>query len=144
MATIKLTRTNEFYAFDSVNEKGNVVKMDAGAAIGGINYGASPMEILLSALAGCSGIDVLSILKKKQQTVTHYETTVKGEKDKDKIPSTWQEILITYSIDGDVTEAAARRAIDLSLEKYCSVAATLRAAGATIQYELILNGKTIK
>jgi len=143
MATIKLTRANELYAFDAVNEKGNVTKMDAGAAIGGVNYGASPMDILLSALAGCSSIDVLSILKKKQQNVTNYEVTVQGEKDNDKTPSVWEKILITYLMDGEVTETAARRAIELSLEKYCSVAATLKAAGATIQYKLILNGKML-
>ncbi|ANI88942.1 osmotically inducible protein OsmC [Arachidicoccus ginsenosidimutans] len=141
MATVELIRANEHYAFDTKDENGIITKIDSKPELGGENYGARPMQLLLNALIGCSSIDVLSILKKKRQNVTNYKVVANGEREKDKEPALWKEIFLTFIIDGEVMEDAARRAIDLSLDKYCSVAATLKAAGAVIKYELVLNGK---
>ncbi|MDE1192761.1 MAG: OsmC family protein [Arachidicoccus sp.] len=141
MAVIELIRANEQYAFDSKDENGIITKMDTKPEMGGQNYGARPMQLLLNALAGCSSIDVLSILEKKRQNVTNYKVRVSGEREADKEPSLWKEIFITFIIDGEVSDDAAHKAIELSLDKYCSVAATLKAAGAVIKYELVLNGK---
>ncbi len=141
MATIELIRANDNYAFDTKDENGIITRMDTKPEMGGENYGSRPMQLLLNALAGCTSIDVLSILKKKRQQVINYKVFVNGEREKEKEPSLWKEIFLTFLIDGEVTEDAARHAIDLSLDKYCSVAATLKAAGAVIKYELVLNGK---
>lgn len=141
MTRIELIRANKHYAFDSTDENGVITRMDTKPEMGGEGYGARPMQLLLNALVGCASIDVLSILEKKRQQVSDYKVVVNGEREAGKEPSLWREILLTFMISGDVTEDSARRAIDLSLDKYCSVAATLRAAGASIKYELILNGK---
>jgi len=141
MPTVELIRANDRYAFDAKDENGIITKMDTKPEMGGENYGARPMQLLLNALAGCASIDVLSILEKKRQQVSNYKVRVSGEREAGKEPSLWKEVFITFVIDGEVTEDAARRAIDLSLDKYCSVAATLKAAGAVIKYELVLNGK---
>ncbi|SEA52833.1 putative redox protein [Arachidicoccus rhizosphaerae] len=141
MAKIELIRAGANYAFDSIDENGVITRMDTKPEMGGEGYGARPMQLLLNALAGCASIDILSILKKRKQEITDYKVTVDGQREVGKEPSLWTEIFLTFSIDGDVDRLSAKKAIDLSLDKYCSVAATLRAAGATIKYELILNGQ---
>lgn len=141
MAKIELIRAGEHFAFDSIDENGIITKMDTKPEMGGEGYGARPMQLLLNALAGCVSIDILQILKKRKQQISDYKVTVQGEREADKEPSLWKEIFITFMIDGDVDRLSAKKAIDLSLDKYCSVAATLRAAGATIRYELVLNGQ---
>ncbi|UAY54976.1 OsmC family protein [Arachidicoccus terrestris] len=141
MAQIELIRAGQHFAFDSIDENGIITKMDTKPEMGGEGYGARPMQLLLNALAGCASIDVLQILKKRKQQISDYKVTVNGEREADKEPSLWKEIFITFMIDGDVDRVSAKKAIDLSLDKYCSVAATLRAAGATIRYELVLNGQ---
>ena len=141
MAKIELIRANQHFAFDSSDENGILTKMDTKPEMGGEGYGARPMQLLLNALAGCTSIDILQILKKRKQQVSDYKVTVNGERDADKEPALWKEIFITFIIDGDVDRVSAKKAIDLSLDKYCSVAATLRSSGATIKYELILNGQ---
>lgn len=141
MAKIEIIRANAQYAFDSQDENGIITKMDTKPEMGGEQYGARPMQLLLNALGGCASIDILSILRKKRQDVTNYKVAIQGERTSDKEPALWSEIFITFVIDGDVDRESAKRSIDLSLDKYCSVAATLRAAGATIRYELVLNGQ---
>lgn len=141
MAKIEIIRANAQYAFDSQDENGIITKMDTKPEMGGVQYGARPMQLLLNALGGCASIDILSILRKKRQDITNYKVAIQGERQSDKEPALWREIFITFMIDGDVDRDSAKKAINLSLEKYCSVAATLRAAGATIRYELVLNGQ---
>lgn len=128
------------YGFISTDEQGIATKMDVRPELGGHNTGSSPMVLLLHALAGCASIDVLMILAKMKLEVSDYTVTVEGEREKDKEPALWQQIHVTFSMKGaGVEEAQVKRAIDLSLDKYCSVAFTLRAAGARISYELLLN-----
>lgn len=141
MAKIELIRAGQHFAFDSIDEQGVITKMDTKPEMGGQGYGARPMQLLLNALAGCASIDILSILQKRKQEISDYKVTINGSRATGKEPSLWEEIFITFRIDGDVDRLSAKKAIDLSLDKYCSVAATLKAAGATIKYELILNGQ---
>jgi putative redox protein len=96
------------------------------------------MELLLVGFGGCSGMDVISILHKKRQHVTGLEINVKGEKA-DSYPKIYKDIHIEYAIKGKGVEAqAVERAIALSLEKYCSVGATLAKAGSiTSSYRII-------
>jgi len=119
-------------------DSGHAVVMDAAPTVGGNNTGSRPMELLLMAFGGCSGMDVISILRKKKQNVSRLELNVKGEQAKDH-PHIYTAIHIEYVITGkDISEDAVKRAIELSLEKYCSVGATLgRAVKITHSYKIV-------
>ena len=88
--------------------------------------GVSPMELLLVGLAGCTGVDIADILKKKRQPLNALKVKVRGKKALD-IPKIYKEIEITYLIWGEgIDPKSVERAIQLSEEKYCSVSAMLR------------------
>jgi putative redox protein len=115
--------------FTGTASSGHTLIMDADDESGGHNAGFRPMELLLVGFGGCSGMDVISILRKKQQHVSGLEINVKGEKS-DTAPKIYKTIHIEYMVKGrGVEKAAVERAIKLSLEKYCSVGATLAKAG---------------
>ncbi|GAB3426286.1 OsmC family protein [Niabella aquatica] len=139
MSTVKLKRVNGDYGFDTINENGTVVKTDTNTQMGGQEYGARPMQLLLNALAACSSIDVISILKKQRQDIKDYEVTVNGEREPGVEPSLWKDIEMIFEITGNVDEDKAKRAIEISLNKYCSVAITLVKAGANIKTRVIVH-----
>jgi putative redox protein len=88
--------------------------------------GMKPSDLLLVSLAACSAVDVVAILRKKRQTLTHLEVAADGVQDPDP-PWKFRKIHLTYLVEGrDLTAAAVARAIELSEGKYCSVAASLR------------------
>lgn len=99
---------------------------------------ATPMELVLLALGGCTGVDVISILKKKRQQVTDYRIEVSGER-RDDHPRAYTRFFLKHIVRGrGVSKQAVARAIELSEKKYCSVAATLRGAAEIItSYEII-------
>ncbi len=142
MITVELTREQLEFGFAVTDANGHRVPIDTSPETGGKNYGVRPMQLLLMALAGCSAIDAISILNKQRQSVTDYKMIVRGEREAGKEPSLWKKIEIEFFIYGEVDKAKAQRAADLSIEKYCSVAATLRAAGADIQYKVLVNNTT--
>ena len=87
---------------------------------------ASPMELLLIALGSCTGIDVVSILKKQRQDVTDYRIEVRGER-REEFPRSYTRLEVKHILRGrQLAEQAVARAVELSDQKYCSVAATLR------------------
>jgi len=139
MAKVVLKRVSGDYGFDTINENGTVIKLDSNPDMGGTEYGARPMQVLLNALAGCASIDVISILKKQRQDVKNYTVTVTGEREAGVEPSLWKEIDLVFEISGNVDEGKAQRAVDISLSKYCSVAITLTKAGATIRTKVIVH-----
>ena len=139
MITIELSREQLDYGFIAADANHHTIKMDTSAETGGKNFGVRPMQLLLMALAGCSAIDVISILNKQRQTITDYKMAVNGERQAGVEPSLWTTIEIQFYLYGTIDEAKAQRAAQLSVEKYCSVAATLRAAGAAISYKVIVN-----
>ena len=104
---------------------GHAIVMDGDTKFGGGNTAVRPTELLLIGLGGCSGMDVISILKKKQQDVTGLEINVKGVKA-ETYPQKFTDINIEFVVTGhNVSEEAVKRAVDLSMEKYCSVKATI-------------------
>jgi putative redox protein len=104
---------------------GHAIVMDGDAKFGGGNTAVRPTELLLIGLGGCSGMDVISILKKKQQDVKGLEINVKGVKA-ETYPQKFTDINIEFVVTGhNVSEEAVKRAVDLSMEKYCSVKATI-------------------
>jgi putative redox protein len=123
------------FRFEGVNEQGNKANMDGSPAIGGENLGVRPMEMLIMGLGGCSGIDVLSILRKQRQEPTEFKMVINADRQAEAVPSLFEKIHIEFTIKG-VPADKAEKAIQLSLEKYCSVAKTLEKT-ATITYTLI-------
>ncbi len=117
---------------------GHAIVMDGDREVGGRNTGARPMEMLLIGLGGCSGMDVVSILKKKKQEINGVEIKVKGEKAEN-YPKKFTDIDIEFIVRGrNVSEDAVKRAVELSMEKYCSVKATLEgSAKVTWSYKII-------
>jgi putative redox protein len=104
---------------------GHAIVMDGDPAVGGNNTGLRPMELLLVGLGGCTGMDVVSILRKKKQDLTGLEVTVWGQKAEN-YPKKYTDIEIDFLIKGrNISEEAVKRAIDLSMNKYCSVKAAL-------------------
>jgi putative redox protein len=133
---IEINRVNDAMHMEAVNETGNVVSMDGSPEIGGVNAGARPMQLLLMGLGGCSSIDVLNILKKQKQQVDQYNVVVSATRVDD-IPSTFEEIHIQFNVSGNVTEEKLERAINLSVEKYCSGGKILeKSAKITSSYTL--------
>ena len=138
---IHLKRRNENYHFETVNERGNVIHLDNKSEPN--PQGASPMELLLMGIAGCSGIDIVMILKKQQLEMTNLEMDVEGFRVDGAVPNVFTRIHLKITIDGEIPENKAKRAVDLSLEKYCSVAKMLEKT-AEITTEIILNGSPVK
>ena len=92
--------------------------------------GPRPAEVLLAAQAGCTAMDVVSVLRKKRQRFSRYAIRVSGEQREDAFPHVFERIRIVHVVDGEVGVAAMRRAIQLSATTYCTVAANL-ASGVT-------------
>jgi putative redox protein len=104
----------------------------------GVGQAAGPKEVLLAALAGCTSMDVASILRKKRQAAASYEIVVSGEEAAEH-PRVFTTIQVEHRVEGDVTAEALRRAIELSATRYCPVSAMLSAI-ATIEHRYVLTG----
>ncbi|TGM77751.1 OsmC family peroxiredoxin [Leptospira mtsangambouensis] len=135
---IKLSRIESPYVLEATNESGNSIRIDASPEIGGKNSGPRPMELLIMGLAGCSSIDVLMILNKHRIEVKDYSVEVDAEREKVEETNLFKNIHLKFKVKGDFKEEQVKRAIDLSLEKYCSVAKTLeKTAKITYEFELV-------
>jgi len=111
----------ENMTFIGTPDSGFAVQMDADASFGGTNQGIRPMEMVALALASCTGMDVISILRKKRQQVTHFEVRVNAPRSAEH-PKVFTHAQLTYLVTGtNVGEAAVLRAIELSMTKYCPV-----------------------
>jgi len=141
MIHIEVNRTHEDYGFEASDAYGHTVRLDTSPETGGDNYGVRPMQMLLMGLGGCSGIDIISILKKQRQTVKEFRMLIDGEREHGKDPTLWKNIKIIFELKGNIDVEKATRACELSIEKYCSVAATLNKAGCEIKWEVKVNGE---
>ncbi|MGF7184518.1 putative redox protein [Desulfitispora alkaliphila] len=113
----------------------SVVDMDANQAAGGDDLGASPMELLLMSIGGCTGIDIVSILDKMRVQYDDLKISVSGERATDH-PKVFKKIVINYTLLGkDIPQDKVKRAIELSVNKYCSVSNSL-AGVAKLDYTL--------
>ncbi|MDB5157519.1 MAG: OsmC family protein [Mucilaginibacter sp.] len=139
MATINLERVHGDFGFAASDENGHTIKMDSSPESGGENFGVRPMQMLLMGLAGCSAIDVIAILKKQRQDVQNYKMVVNGDREAGKEPSLWKDVSIEFHLYGDIDPDKANRAVELSVNKYCSVAATLEKAGAEIKTQVFVH-----
>jgi putative redox protein len=139
MDQIELKRVDDAYAFLATDSNGNTARLDASSTIGGHDSGIRPMQSLLMGLGGCGGVDIVSILKKQKQTIEDFKMIIKGEREHGKEPSLWKTVSIDFYFSGEIDHDKAEKAIALSLNKYCSVAATLRAAGCSIDWTVTIN-----
>jgi putative redox protein len=112
--------------FVAVTGSGHTIVMDTAEG----DSGPRPAELLVVAQAGCTAMDVISILRKKRQVVTRYEVRVAGEQRADPPPHVFETMHIVHVVEGNVDIDAVRRAIELSATKYCVVSGNL-AAGVT-------------
>lgn len=100
------------------------------------------MESLLMAAAGCSGIDLVSILKKQRQEITGFSAEVEGERVQVDEAKPFKSLHIKFFIDGQVEPKKALKAAELSFEKYCSVTKTLEPQ-VVVSYEVVVNGVSV-
>lgn len=138
---VSLKRLNNDYHFETKNERGDVVYLDNKSVEN--PQGTSPMDLLLRAVAGCSSIDVVMILKKQHVELDDLQVEVEGYREDGAVPNVFKKIHLHFILAGkDATPAKALRAVKLSMDKYCSVSKMLEKA-ATITYSVTLNGEKV-
>ncbi|KGE71588.1 OsmC family protein [Spirochaeta lutea] len=124
-------------AFDLTIEDATI-PVDADEQFGGAGYGPKPKALMLTALAGCTGMDVVSMLGKMRIPFDSFSIEIEA-KQADEHPKVYTDILVRYRFTGDqLNEDKIETAIELSLGKYCAVAATLKKT-ATLKHELLMN-----
>ncbi|HWI66587.1 MAG TPA: OsmC family protein [Symbiobacteriaceae bacterium] len=129
-------------SFNGRTGSGHDVVMDARPDVGGENKGPRPTELLLTALGGCTGMDVVSVLKKMRVDVDRLEMAIEAE-ERAEHPKHFEKITMVYRIWGpEIPEEKFRRAVELSFTTYCSVGALLK-KGAEVSYRLELNGNPL-
>ena len=139
MIEINLRRVNGDFGFEGTDANGHTVKMDSSDESGGENFGIRPMQMLLMGLGGCSAIDIVMILKKQRQTIDDFAIQITGEREPGKEPSLWATATIIFKLKGNIDKEKAKRACQLSMDKYCSVAATLIKSGTHLTWEVQVN-----
>jgi putative redox protein len=143
MALINAALTHPDFGFTITDNNNHSVFTDIPVDQGGGGAGLRPMQTILAALCGCSGVDVVSILKKQRQPFSGLKIFADGEREKGKEPALWETVNMRFELSGDIDSTKAYRAAELSINKYCSVAETLRKAGACISFEVYVNGEKV-
>ena len=119
-------------SFMGKGESGHWVAMDAAEKVGGSNSASRPLELLLIGLGGCTGMDVVPILRKKRVPFTKFWIEIEAQQVQD-YPKVFTDITITYHVVGrGVKETDVARAVELSQEKYCTISAMLRKAALIV------------
>lgn len=107
--------------FESDNPRWDSIMMDASEDFGGTNSGMAPKAMMLSSLAGCSGLDVVSVLNKMRVKIDDFKMVIEGELT-DEHPKYYHKVSVDYHFYGkDLKENKIKSAVDLSVEKYCGV-----------------------
>lgn len=124
--------------FESDNPSGHTVSMDTSKEHGGDNEGLSPKAMMLSSLAGCSGLDVVSLLKKMRAEVDDFKIVITGELT-DEHPKYYHKVHVAYHFYGSqFKEDKIKKAVQLSIDQYCGVMEMFRQF-ATVTTEIILH-----
>lgn len=134
---INLTRKSGKFNFEASNENGFTVELDGKPAIGGEGKGFRPMEMMLVGLGGCSGIDMVSVLTKQKEPLNDVKINIKATRKDEEIPPIFDVIDIHFELFGDLNIAKVERALQLTFDKYCSVANILsRSAKINFTYSI--------
>jgi putative redox protein len=129
---VEIERVNNKVHLEAKNEQGVIVHMDGSPEIGGEDLGARPMQLVLMALGGCTSMDMLSMLKKMREEVKGYKVAVDAERATEH-PMVFTKIHIHYTLEGNLKKENVEKAINLSMDKYCSVTHMLNST-ATITH----------
>ncbi|MBL7817581.1 MAG: OsmC family protein [Saprospiraceae bacterium] len=129
--SVEMTRVDDAFHFEAVGGDKIVTHIDAAAAIGGSNSGTRPMELILMGLGSCAAIDAILILKKMKQEVTDFRIVVEGKRDANATPAPFEAIEVRFILRGtNLSEKKVNQAVQLGMEKYCSVGAMLEKSAA--------------
>jgi putative redox protein len=139
MIEIKVNRKEGDFGFEAMDVNGHTIRMDTSPESGGQNFGVRPMQVVLMGMGGCSAIDIVMILKKQRQTIDDFSMKIEGEREDRKDPSLWKNVKIIFELKGDIDVDKAERACELSINKYWSVAETLRRGGTNLTWEVRVN-----
>lgn len=135
---MKLTVTYQApMAFIASTERGASTRFDGSVDLGGDDAYLRPMEGVLASLASCSGVDVAKILKQQKEPLAGFEIEIAATRA-DAIPAVFETIHLVFRLHGPLAENKARRAVALSVEKYCSVVKMLSAT-VRISYDVVLD-----
>ena len=134
---ITLERQNQAVPLQALNEDGARIDIDGAPAIGGENKGLRPMQLLLAGLGSCSTMDIVSILNKQKQDLADIRILIDGTREKGKTPSLFEDIHVHFILTGNLDDKKVKRAIDLSMNTYCSVSKIIeKTARITYSYEI--------
>lgn len=123
---------------EATNEDGTAISLDSSPDIGGMKLGFRPMQLLLVGIGGCSGIDIINILKKQKQPLEDIQITVNADREQDKTPSLFEKIHVSFTLKGKLDENKVKRAVALSMDQYCSVARVLeKTANISYSYKIV-------
>lgn len=133
---VELKRVNDAVHFEGSGPSSSVkVHIDGSPELGGEGLGVRPMEMVLMALASCSALDLVSILKKQKQDLKDFSVSVNGQR-REELPPVFTKIDMAFTLKGDIDPAKAVRAAELAVKKYCSVHDMLLAGGVEINYTI--------
>jgi putative redox protein len=134
---VEIERVNNAMHLEARNEDGIRVQMDGSPDVGGQNLGARPMQMVLMALGGCTSIDVLSMLQKMREDVKSYKVTVDADRATEH-PMVFTKIHVHFILEGKIKKTSVQKAVELSMDKYCSVTHMLnKTATITHSFEIV-------
>ena len=133
---VELKRVNDAVHFEASAPSSSVkVHIDGSPDMGGLGLGVRPMEMVLMALASCTSLDLVSILRKQKQDLKDLSVSVEGKR-REQIPTIFTKIHMSFTLKGSIDPDKANRAAELAVKKYCSVHDMLVAGGVEITYSL--------
>ncbi len=137
MSTVTLQRLDDKFHFLATNSTGNTLHFDISPEEGGTGQGVGPMQAVAMALGGCSGIDIVLVLQKQRQDLQKFDTVITYDRAEDETPSLFTNLHIHYEFEGELDPDKVHRAVDLSVNKYCSVAKILeKTASITVSWSI--------
>lgn len=142
MKTLTKTTLKGGMLFSSETASGHTVLMDALPKVGGNDEAARPAELPFVGLSGCTGMDVISVLRKMRQEPDKFEIEIQGVDATTEYPKYWREINVIFHVEGDIDPKKLTKAIDLSRNRYCGVSAIMKGK-VTVHYKYTLNGETV-
>jgi uncharacterized OsmC-like protein len=135
---IVLNRKNKACHLLATNDDGNIISIDGAPQLGGENLGFRPMQLLAAGAGSCSSMDIISILTKQRQKLDDFQVIVEAEREQNVVPALFSDIHLHFVLTGDLDEDKVKKAIQLSMEKYCSVVKILEKT-ARITYSYLIN-----
>ncbi len=118
---VTIERIDDQYKMEATNETGETLLMDGSKKLGASETAFRPMQTLLASLAGCSAIDVISILKKQRQRIDEFKMKMTGDREEGAIPAPFRAINVHFILKGKIKGEKIQKAMDLAQSKYCSV-----------------------